>query len=334
MSIVVECPGCRRRLEAKDEWAGRRIRCPTCGQTVAIPSPAYRVQPPAMTGGSMLDLLEDAAAAAPVVPALERPIAPGVAPEKRRKKRGSNSTQYLILGAAAGCLLTCGGLGVAFLIPAVQGFRAAAARHAAERHAAQQPPPIPDVPTLPPGPGMEPAAPSGPVWAPDPQLVGQLTVNAVFDRYRLRLPADFALTHADSRRNLQDGAVQGWVWMSTPRQNARRRVINVTLIEYYRPPKGVASELEKEIADDVDALRTGAGFEVHLFGVHEKGQIAGKLFLRSRFMCQDGNELLYCTALAAFDGKRVLRIMTTSPEDTETLEYRLLDAATMTFAQQ
>ena len=331
---MVESAGCRRHLVAKDERAGRRIRCPTCGQTVAIPGSVYRVQPPAMAGDGMMGLLEAAAAAAPAAPAFERPIAPGVAPEKRRKKRGSNSTQYMILGAAAGCLLTCGGLGVAFLIPAVRGFRAAAARHAAERHAAQQPSAIPGIPALPPGPGMEPAVASGPVWAPDPQLLDKLTVNAVFDRYRLRLPADFALTHADSKRNLQDGAVQSWVWMSTPQQNARRRVINVMLIDYYRPPKGVISELEKEIANDVGALRTGAGIEVRLFDPQEKGQIAGKLFLRSHMLCQDGNELLYCTALAAFDGKRVLRIMTTSPEDTETLEYRLLDAATMTFSQQ
>lgn len=36
MSIIVQC-GCGRILSARDEFAGRRVECPTCGRTVQIP---------------------------------------------------------------------------------------------------------------------------------------------------------------------------------------------------------------------------------------------------------------------------------------------------------
>ena len=40
MSIRVQCSGCEKTLKAKDEWAGRRVKCPQCGQAVVIPGNA------------------------------------------------------------------------------------------------------------------------------------------------------------------------------------------------------------------------------------------------------------------------------------------------------
>jgi ribosomal protein S27E len=37
MPIETTCPGCQRRLRAPDHAAGRQIRCPNCGQTLAVP---------------------------------------------------------------------------------------------------------------------------------------------------------------------------------------------------------------------------------------------------------------------------------------------------------
>jgi hypothetical protein len=37
MSISVECPGCKRQLKAKDELAGKRVKCPGCGQLLVVP---------------------------------------------------------------------------------------------------------------------------------------------------------------------------------------------------------------------------------------------------------------------------------------------------------
>jgi hypothetical protein len=36
--ISVECPGCQKRLKAKDELVGKRVKCPACGSPVTIAS--------------------------------------------------------------------------------------------------------------------------------------------------------------------------------------------------------------------------------------------------------------------------------------------------------
>jgi hypothetical protein len=38
MSISVTCDGCGKSLKVKDEWAGKRGKCPTCGKTFPIPA--------------------------------------------------------------------------------------------------------------------------------------------------------------------------------------------------------------------------------------------------------------------------------------------------------
>lgn len=37
--ITCECGSCGKSLQAKDEWAGRRVTCPACGAAFTIPSP-------------------------------------------------------------------------------------------------------------------------------------------------------------------------------------------------------------------------------------------------------------------------------------------------------
>src|SRR5437588_6084651 len=44
MSIVVSCQ-CGRRFKAKDQWAGRRAKCPGCGGPLIIPTPPAAVPP-------------------------------------------------------------------------------------------------------------------------------------------------------------------------------------------------------------------------------------------------------------------------------------------------
>jgi serine/threonine protein kinase len=38
--IAVDCPRCRKHLKVKPELAGKKVRCPGCKQTVAIPVPS------------------------------------------------------------------------------------------------------------------------------------------------------------------------------------------------------------------------------------------------------------------------------------------------------
>ena len=39
MSIPVSCPFCRSQLQAKDEQAGRSLKCPQCGNALTVPAP-------------------------------------------------------------------------------------------------------------------------------------------------------------------------------------------------------------------------------------------------------------------------------------------------------
>jgi phage FluMu protein Com len=38
--IALTCPGCGKSLNVKDEFAGKRGKCPHCKQPVTIPAPA------------------------------------------------------------------------------------------------------------------------------------------------------------------------------------------------------------------------------------------------------------------------------------------------------
>lgn len=44
MAIHVQCKGCNKKLVAKDEMAGMRLKCPSCGQAVVIAMPAAAPQ--------------------------------------------------------------------------------------------------------------------------------------------------------------------------------------------------------------------------------------------------------------------------------------------------
>ena len=38
MPIVIACQ-CGKKLQAKDELAGKRVKCPQCGQPLTVPAP-------------------------------------------------------------------------------------------------------------------------------------------------------------------------------------------------------------------------------------------------------------------------------------------------------
>lgn len=351
MPIIVDCVRCRRRLEARDEWAGRRVKCPGCGETLTIARPAVPLQagaappaakpvgpPQARPAGygaaptahppprdGLMDLLGAAAPAA----AIPRPAAKGA---KGRRKTNSKTTVLVLLGTSVSCLVVCGGLALAFLIPFVRGFRAAAARAETGR-AAQRPSPLAN-PMAVPAPGEEPAVASGPIWAPNEQLLNQLPGNAAFDRYSMRLPAGFTPKKSGPKVKLKGGGSgRSWIWMSAPRQNRLPQALNALLIDSDPVPKGWTSELEAAAYGHASSWLKGAGNPTQLGGRPEKGQLAGRLFIRLRFQRLVQHEMMFCTVLAAFDGKRIVSILAVSPDGPETLEYQLLDAATLTFRQ-
>jgi len=336
MPIVVECPGCRRRLEAKDEWAGRRIRCPTCGQTLAIPGSAYRVQPSAMTGGSMLDLLEDAAAAAPITPAPQRAIPQRVTPTKRRKNSGSSKKLYFAIGSmgGVGLAILCCGVGAVMLGPGMDAAKEAAIRYKS-REAAAKGAPIPVVLAPPPGSvSAEPGPPTGPVWAPDPQLAPQLTTNVTFDRYSLRLPEGFSVAKTPWNQEMLGVKVRNWFWASIPLPNGARHLIAAEVIEFTIDPERFAGDLEAELAqrlswntkpDRLSEFRHTAG---------ERGQLAGIQFIRSSFSGSRNGVQIHGMLMLAMDGNRMLELRGQWLVPPGTAEYQLFEAAMLSFRKR
>lgn len=47
MSISAQCPNCDKKLKAKDELAGKRIKCPGCGQVLSVPAAPTPSEPKA-----------------------------------------------------------------------------------------------------------------------------------------------------------------------------------------------------------------------------------------------------------------------------------------------
>src|SRR5262245_24745321 len=46
MAILIQC-ACGKQLQAREEQAGQRVRCPSCGAVLDVPAAATAVQPPA-----------------------------------------------------------------------------------------------------------------------------------------------------------------------------------------------------------------------------------------------------------------------------------------------
>ena len=46
MSIRVLCPSCQKKLNAKEELAGKRVKCPGCGQVLVVAAPDPELEAP------------------------------------------------------------------------------------------------------------------------------------------------------------------------------------------------------------------------------------------------------------------------------------------------
>jgi hypothetical protein len=90
MPIRVQCgnAGCKKALRVSDEYAGKRVKCPGCGQPIAVPAQA--------------DSAEAVSASPPKAPSTRAVSAsPAKAPVKSRTKKGEREfTAYCLLDDA------------------------------------------------------------------------------------------------------------------------------------------------------------------------------------------------------------------------------------------
>jgi hypothetical protein len=98
MSTLIDCPSCSRKLRVPNEFLGKSVRCPTCGETfaaaeaVAVPPAAAEPTPPPTPEGPApildvaLKLELDDKSAAPPPPKEERRRAEETPPPRRRRR--------------------------------------------------------------------------------------------------------------------------------------------------------------------------------------------------------------------------------------------------------
>ena len=356
MSIIVTCSQCGRRLEAKEEWGGRRVKCPECGQAVTIPPgagqppqarpigaapqrarPVQRPQSAQLSpesGGGILDLLNDASMRPPAGALSGRPL--GQPPAARRRKSGSNRTLFIALVsfAGVGLLVICCGIGTVFLGPAVEAGREAAIRVKARETLAKGAP-IPVVLAAPEGATLaQPAAPSGPIWTPDARFAAQLTTHVAFDRYSLQLPTGFTAPKPSSTDHLLGTTLRTWIWASQPHPTGRRSVCFATVHEFSIPPERFVGDLAAQSSQLISNLRHRAGVTDLQVASAETGQLDRKQFIRTRFTGKLNGAPMNGFLLIAFEGNRMLEFEGTSFALPGEPDFGLLEAAFLTFAER
>lgn len=102
--IQMACPGCGKKLHAKDELAGRKAKCPQCGQPITIPEPSNTIP------------LDDVEPGEYIIPASEERLAPP--PKIERLNRESH---YLICDKNR-LMATWANNGTGWMVRAGQGF--------------------------------------------------------------------------------------------------------------------------------------------------------------------------------------------------------------------
>ena len=373
MMIVVECGTCGRRSGAKDEWVGRRVKCPGCGQLVEIPPPAAPLAPapppqarpvqarplqarpvqarPARppqsppqyasaapapefaqpAAGSILDLLGDqsaSGAAGPLGGQFGNPLGPP--PTRRRGKSNSNKTVWFIIAGAGFAMALCGGIIVAILVPALQAARVAAQR------AQFQPGQAPGRPAASGGwfGGSSPAAPSGPVWTPDARLLSQLPVDATFDRYVMKLPAGFASAPAPATPAPPGGRLQNYMWLGQPQFNATRQVVVAAVADMNSVPRSSPNDLDQALQGAMKQLRIASGIVGFTNTSGERGQLAGKQFIRAKFSGSINGVPINGNLLIMIEGARLVSLSGMCSDNPGTPDYELLNAALLSFKQR
>ena len=342
MSIVVVCPSCSHRSGAKEEWVGRSVRCPGCGQKVLIASEALPPQSAAeprraipLQAAPVNDLSELLGAAAPLPTGYGGSLQPAL-PAKRRRKSSSNKTLFVVLGLCAGLglLLLCGGIGLAMLLPAVRTARDAVVRKQL-RDAANRGAPIPVVLAPPADSAPFEASPlTEPIWQPDPNLEPQLTTAVSFDRYACQLPAGFALARPPEKTDMSTAAAQTWFWASPPRADGSRNLLSFEMQTFKLKPQRFAGDLEAELSLRIRSIycsRKDAQWKEEPL---ERGQLGGIQFVRGRYSGVVNGVPTHRICLIAMHHDRMLELHAICREPPESLEYQLLDAAVLTFRAQ
>lgn len=133
MPIAVTCPSCDSNFNVKDIYAGKRAKCPSCGEPMSIPAapPARAASPVArpVVAGKPKPVVDDDESDEPVRPTRKRRDEEDEEPVSPKRKRGARSRDDadekpkkkgsalpLILGVVGGVVVLGGGVTAAVLL--------------------------------------------------------------------------------------------------------------------------------------------------------------------------------------------------------------------------
>lgn len=338
MPLVVVCSQCGHRAGAKEEWAGKRLKCPACGNLVTVPAPAQatpragapasgstpravapapqQTRPPASTDLFGADL---GAAADPFASAAAAPLGPTAGPAlgspaaRPRKANNSTKTLVIVLAVVGGVmLLGCAGL-VALLLPAIQQARERARANIAGGG-------MPQVPT--------PA--NLPVWTADPVQAAQLGDEVTFDKYSLKIPKAFVLTPVPETGAAPPGRMQKWVWAGPPSPRGDRHVVLAMLLDTSGPAKG--ESLDQVLGGFIQGVQKTAPTRI---GAQAKGMLLGKPFARVQYAMTPPNSVeLHAITYLGVDGNRLITVQSLCADAEGSEVHRLLDTSLLTLREK
>lgn len=341
MPLVVVCSQCGHRAGAKEEWAGKRLKCPACGNLVIVPAPAQatpragapasgstpravapapqQTRPPVSTDLFGVDL---GAAADPFASAAAAPLGPTAGPAlgspAARPRKASNSTKTLVivLAVVGGVmLLGCAGL-VALLLPAIQQARERARATIARGGMPQVPPPVPM---------------NLPAWSADPARAAQLGDEVTFDRYTMKLPKNFASTpFPDTPGVATVGRIQKWIWAGPPSPRGDRQAVLAILVD--AQGQNASGTLDQALAGFVQGVQNSGPTKI---GAQQKGMLLGKPFVRVQYTMSPPNGItVHTIAYLGLDGNRLIIVQSVCADAEGSDVHRLLEAALLTLREK
>lgn len=335
MPIAVVCSHCGHRAGAKDEWAGKRLKCPACGNLVTVPGPASAAPAtgaPANQGAPRVaapaaqqprqppatDLFGGVGAAAdPFAGAAAAPMGPSLGPAQARPRKASNSTKtvVIVLAVAGGVmLLGCAGL-VALLVPAIQQARERARANIARGGLPQ---------------GSSAPTANLPVWSADPAQAAQLGEEVTFDRYAMKIPKAFVLTPVPEMGAAMPGRMQKWAWAGPPSPRGDRQVVLAMLLDTTGPNQG--ESLDQVMSGFIQGAQRTASAK---FGAQSKGVLLGKPFARFQYTISQPNSVeLHAVAYLGLDGNRLITVQSLCADAEGSEVYRLLETSLLTLSER
>lgn len=362
MAIAIICPSCGHRAGAKEEWIGRQVKCPGCGERITVeppdpPEPPTR-QPPQQGPAPQRR------------PTVQRPqtqprqaTPQRAAPQRRRpvgrlsasgRQQARQTPRRPTAGYDDAMPDSFGGLPGddpldARLSGSPLGTRAggAARKHSGSSKTlliaagvaggllllvgvglvasgifSQRNPASAPTTVV----GGAPVA-NLPAWSSDPALASQLGAEVFFDRYSLRLPAGYQPLALTAARAAPPGVQrQSWAWCDAPATDGTRHVIQAWLASVSDIPH--VNSLDAEVNAYLENARADAASASYMPGATTKGQILGGPFARTTYSVTAQQATVHSVSYLGFDGdNRMLTLVSVSKEPEGTEAFKLLEAS-------